>query len=155
MQLSMLLYNQNQFSSGSANAPIRVLVINDAHETIRVLKSSLEPGVFDVVEARSGEQGLAQARLVEPNMIVVDLVAAEMDGLEVCREIRQFSNSLILLLSTNGKPGVAEQALNEGVDDFLIKPINSSILIASVYKLARRARPDVEPPRASGSALGA
>jgi DNA-binding response OmpR family regulator len=147
MQLSMLLYNQNQFSSGSANAPIRVLVINDAYETIRLLKSSLEPGVFDVVEARSGEQGLAQARLVDPNMIVVDLVSAEMDGLEVCREIRRFSNSLILLLSTNGKPGVAEQALNEGVDDFLIKPINSSILIASVYKLARRARPDVEPPR--------
>jgi DNA-binding response OmpR family regulator len=151
MQLSTLLYNQNQFSSGAASAPIRVLVVNDAHETIRVLKSSLEPGVFEVIEARSGDQGLEQARRLEPDMIVVDLVAAEMGGLEVCREIRRFSKSLILLLSANGKPGVAEQALNDGVDDFLVKPINSSILIASVYKLARRARPDVEPSRANGA----
>jgi two-component system KDP operon response regulator KdpE len=150
MQLSMLLYNQNQFSSGDANAPIRVLVVNDAHETTRVLKSSLEPGIFEIIESRSGDQGLAQARLVDPDMIVVDLVAADIDGLQVCREIRQFSKSLILLLSTNGKPGVAEQALDDGIDDFLVKPINSSILIASVYKLARRARPDVEQPRGNG-----
>ena len=149
MQLSMLLYNQNQFSSGSASAPIRILVVDDAHETTQVLKSSLESGIFEVTEARSGEQGLAQARRTDPDMIVVDLAAAEMDGLEVCREIRRFSKSLILLLSTNGKPGVAEQALNEGVDDFLMKPTNSSILVASVYKLARRSRPEVEPPRAN------
>lgn len=150
MQLSTLLYNQNQFSSGSANTLIRILVVDDAHETTQVLKTSLEPGIFEVIEVHSGEQGIEQARLAAPDMIVVDLAATEMGGLEVCREIRRFSNSLILLLSANGKPGVVERALNEGVDDFLIKPINSSILVASVYKLARRARPDVEPPRSNG-----
>jgi DNA-binding response OmpR family regulator len=149
MQLSMLLYNQNQFSSGSANALIRILIVDDAHETTQALKTSLEPGVFEVIEASSGEQGIQQARSLNPDLIVVDLAAAEIDGLDVCREIRQNSKSLILLLSANGKPGVTERALDEGVDDFLIKPTTNSILVASVYKLARRARPDVDPPRSN------
>jgi len=114
MQLSIFHYHQNQFSSGGANALIRILVVDDAHETTHILKSSLEPGVFEVVEAHSVEQGLAQARRVDPDMIVVDLVAAEMDGLVVCREFRRFSKSLILLLSANGKPGITERALNDG-----------------------------------------
>lgn len=151
MQLSMLFYNHNQFSSGSVNAPIRILVVDDAHETTQVLKPYLESGPFEVTDVGSGEQAIAEARRVAPDMVVVDLAAADMDGLEVCREIRRFSNSLILLLSANGRPGVAEQALNEGVDDFLMKPTNSSLLVASIYKLARRARPDVEPPRANGA----
>ena len=146
----MLLYNQNQSSSGRAKAPIRLLVVDDGHETTQVLRSSLEAGIFEVIEARTGEQGLVQARHTEPDMIVVDLVAAETAGLEFCRELRRFSNSLVLLLSANGKPGVTEQAFNEGVDDFLAKPANSSILVASVYKLARRAQLDVEQPRTSG-----
>ena len=151
MQLSTLFYNQNQFSSGGENSPIRILIVDDAHQTTQVLKNSLEPGIFEVTEAHSGEQGVEQARRVAPDMIVVDLVSTETGGLEVCREIRRFSQSLILLLSANGKPGVTERALNEGVDDFLIKPINSSILVASVYKLARRTRPDVDPPRSNSA----
>jgi DNA-binding response OmpR family regulator len=150
MQLSMLFYNQNQFSSGSANAPIRILVVDDTHETVQALKTWLEPGTFEIVEAPSGEQGIQQARHANPDMIVVDLASAETAGLDVCREIRRFSQSLILLLSANGKPGITEKALNEGVDDFLNKPTNNSILVASIYKLARRARPDVELPRSNG-----
>ena len=150
MQLSMLFSNQNQFSSGSANPPIRILVVDDTHETIQTLKTWLEPATFELIEAHSGEQGIEQARHANPDMIVVDLASAEMDGLDVCREIRCFSQSLILLLSANGKPGITEKALNQGVDDFLSKPTNNSILVASIYKLARRARPDVELPRSNG-----
>jgi DNA-binding response OmpR family regulator len=145
----MLFYNQNQLSAGSINEPIRILVIDDSYETVQVLKTWLEPATFELIEAPSGEQGIEQARHESPDMIVVDLAAAEMDGLDVCREIRSFSQSLILLLSANGKPGVTERALNEGVDDFLIKPTNSSILVASIYKLARRARPNVDLPRSN------
>jgi DNA-binding response OmpR family regulator len=150
MQLSSLLYNQNQFSSGRAKTQIRLLVVDDGHETTQVLRSSLETRIFEVIEAHTGEYGLSQARRAAPDMVVVDLVAAESAGLEFCRELRRFSNSLVLLLSANGKPGVTEQAFNAGVDDYLTKPTNSSILVASVYKLARRAQPDVEPPRAPG-----
>jgi two-component system, OmpR family, KDP operon response regulator KdpE len=150
MQLSMLFYNPNQFSSGSVNAPIRILVVDDTHETVQTLKTWLEPATFELIEAHTGEQGIEQARHANPDMIVVDLASAEMDGLNICREIRRFNRSLILLLSANGKPGIAEKALNEGVDDFLNKPINNSILVASIYKLARRARPDVELPRTNG-----
>lgn len=144
MQLSPLFYNQNQFSSGSAGALMRILVVDDTHQTTQVLKSVLDPGIFEVVEATSARHGIEQARQADPDMIVVDLATAEeMDGLEVCREIRSFSRSLILLLSANGRPGIAERALNQGADDFLTKPVNNSLLVASVLKLARRARPDV------------
>jgi DNA-binding response OmpR family regulator len=144
MQLSPLFYNQNQFSSGSPGALMRILVVDDTHQTIQVLKSLLDPGIFEVIESTSARHGIEQARQANPDMIVIDLATAEeIDGLEVCREIRSFSQSLILLLSANGRPGIAERALNQGADDFLAKPVNNSLLVASVLKLARRARPDV------------
>ena len=149
MQLSMLFYNQNQFSSSSPNAPIRILVVDHTHETVQALKAWLEPATFELMEAHSAEQGIERARHFNPDMIVVDLASAEMDGLNVCREIRSFSQSLILLLSANGRPGITERALNEGVDDYLNKPIHNSVLIASVYKLARRARPDADLARSN------
>jgi DNA-binding response OmpR family regulator len=150
MQLSMLFSNQTQFSSGEVHTPIRILVVDDTHETAHALKAWLEPVTFDLTVAHSGEKGVEQARLLNPDMIVVDLASAEMDGLNVCREIRRFSRSLILLLSANGRPGITEKALDEGVDDFLSKPIHNSILVASIYKLARRARPNVDLPRSNG-----
>jgi DNA-binding response OmpR family regulator len=79
------------------------------------------------------------ARRVNPDVMVVDLLMPGTDGMKVCREVRRFSNVPILVLSALGKRGVAEQALEQGADDFMIKPMNNILLIASINKLARRA----------------
>ena len=64
----------------------------------------------------------------------------EMNGTEVCREIRAFSQVPILVLSAVSKPGMVAQALDEGADDYLLKPITSSVLIARLKRLVWRAR---------------
>lgn len=121
-------------------SPTRVLVIDDDSDTTDLLRIILEPQAFEVITANTGKEGVELVHKLSPDVMVVDLLMPEMDGLKVLRSVRQFSQIPILILSAVNKPNVAEQALNDGADDFLIKPMSSSVLIASINKLARRAR---------------
>jgi len=127
-------------SENQAITTTRVLIIDDDRETTDLLRIILEPNSFDVSTANSGAEGVMAARLSRPDVIVVDLLMPEMDGLEVCRAIRQFSNAPIVVLSAYDRPGMAEQALESGADDYQIKPMTSTLLVASLHRLARRAR---------------
>jgi DNA-binding response OmpR family regulator len=118
----------------------KVLVVDDDSDTTDLLRYILEPMAFEVITANTGEEGIQLARSLSPDVMVVDLLMPGMDGLKVLRSVRQFSSIPILILSAVNKPNMAEQALNDGADDFLIKPMNSNVLIASINKLARRAR---------------
>lgn len=118
----------------------RVLVVDDDKEMTDLLKLILEPSLFEVYVAHSGKEGLETARKVKPDVMVMDLLMPDMDGWQVCREMRKFSRMPILVLSAINKPGMAARALDEGADDYLPKPITSSVLIAHLKKLARRAR---------------
>lgn len=142
MQSSSFTYRNAlvQCLPGQEASPIKVLVIDDDNETTDLLKIILESNSFEVSTTNSGQQGVEMARKLKPDVVVVDLFMPTMDGLRVCQEVRQFSNVPILVLSAIGKPGIAEQALNEGADDYLVKPMSSSVFIASLNKLARRAR---------------
>jgi two-component system response regulator ParR len=135
------LYKQTNPITESQVAPItRVLIIDDDHETTDLLKIILEPNAFDVQMAHSGQDGIEMARTLQPDVIVLDLFMPEMDGMAVCRAIRAFCKAPIVMLSAYDKPGAAEQALENGADDYLVKPMNSSLLVASLHRLARRAR---------------
>jgi DNA-binding response OmpR family regulator len=90
------------------------------------------------------------ARTLRPDVMVVDLLMPGMDGLHVCREVRKFSSVPILVLSAFSKPAAITQALDEGADDFLIKPMKNNVLIASINKLARRARAEQEVNKTNG-----
>ncbi len=120
--------------------PTRVLIIDDDDATTEMFKLILEPKQFEVHVVNSGPEGIEAARRISPEVIVLDLLMPEMDGSEVCREIRTFSDVPILVLSAVSKPGVIAQALDEGADDYLLKPITSSVLIARLKRLAWRAR---------------
>lgn len=122
------------------NMRTKILVVDDDNDTTDLLKVFLEPKNFEVITAGSGEQGLELLRSDFPDIIVIDLLMPEMEGLRVLRTIRQFSSIPVLILSAVNKPNVAAQALDDGADDFLIKPMSSSVFIASIKKLARRAR---------------
>lgn len=119
--------------------PTRVLVVDDDNEMTDLLKVILEPHDFVVYAANAGPRGIELARQVKPDVIILDLLMPDMDGWEVCREIRRFSQVPILVLSAISKPGMAARALDEGADEYLIKPMNSSVLVAHIKKLARRA----------------
>jgi DNA-binding response OmpR family regulator len=118
----------------------KVLVVDDDSDTTDLLRIILEPMAFEVITANTGEEGIQLARNLSPDVMVVDLLMPGMDGLKVLRSVRQFSTIPILILSAVNKPNIAEQALDDGADDFLIKPMNSNVLVASINRLARRAR---------------
>jgi two-component system KDP operon response regulator KdpE len=131
--------------------PTRVLIVDDDSETTDLLKIILESDDFEVTTALSGREGVNLARETRPDVMIVDLLMPDVDGLEVCREIRAFSNVPIVVLSAVNKPGVITQALDEGADDYLIKPIQNNVLVACLNKLARRARAEQKNSRANGS----
>jgi len=139
-QHSLTTTPNHRFLNGQVAMLTRVLVVDDDNDTTDLLKIILTPSAFKVITANSGQEGVELARKLSPDVMVVDLFMPGMDGLMVCKEVRKFSNVPILVLSAVGKPGVAEQALDEGADDYLIKPMNNKVLIASLNKLTRRAR---------------
>jgi DNA-binding response OmpR family regulator len=120
--------------------PTRVLVIDNDNATTEMFKLILEPNEFEVLVVNSGPEGIERTRVFNPDVVVLDLLMPDMNGSEVCKEIRSFSQVPILVLSAVSKPGMVAQALDEGADDYLLKPITSSVLIARLKRLAWRAR---------------
>ena len=148
-QPTSLILNQNISLNSPSFSPTRVLVVDDDRDTAELLKYILSPSSYEVTIANTGEDGINLARKLTPDVMIVDLLMPDMDGLRVCQTVRQFSNTPILVLSAVNKPNIALEALNCGADDFLVKPMVSGVLIASVNKLARRARAEQKAQEAS------
>ena len=117
---------------------IRVLAIDDDPAMTDLLTLLLKVNKFDVIIANRGEEGISLVKSAAPNIVLLDMMMPEMDGWQVCTEIRKFSNVPIVVLSALNNPGLIANALDAGADDYLIKPVSSSILIAHIKNLARR-----------------
>lgn len=118
----------------------RILVIDDDAAMTEMLKVTLEPRAFDVLTANTGEEGIEAAKNQDPDVIILDLFMPGVDGWQVCKAIRKYSQVPILVLSAINKPGTVAKALDEGADDYLIKPVPSGVLVAHLNNLIRRAR---------------
>ena len=117
-----------------------VLVIDNDVSLTEILKAALEPKAFEVHTSLEIEEGINAIHRLNPDVIVLDLHLPEKDGWQVCRDIRAFSKIPILILSVLNNPDAIAQALDEGADDYLIKPVPSGVLIAHLKNLIRRAR---------------
>ena len=121
---------------------MRILVIDDDPAMTDLLKLLLQPTQAHILTANSGREGLELARKHKPDIVLLDLMMPEMDGWEVCKAIRGFSNMPILVLSALDSPGTVAAALDAGADDYLIKPVPSGVLLAHINNLMRRTRLD-------------
>ena len=119
---------------------MKVLVIDDDPDMTELIKLILNPALYEVFTAHSGMGGLDVTREAVPDVIILDMVMPEMEGWEVCKNVRQFSKVPILILSALDNPGKVAQALDAGADDFLIKPVTSGVLIAHLKNLYRRSQ---------------
>jgi DNA-binding response OmpR family regulator len=128
-------------------AQTRVLVISGDDATTELLNLNLEPRSFEVFHARNGPDGIEATRAVNPEVVILDLLIPDMDGWEICKQVREFSRVPILVLSPFSKPGIAARVLDEGADDYLQKPMASGVLVAHIRRLARRARAEKEAAR--------
>jgi DNA-binding response OmpR family regulator len=117
-----------------------VLVIDNDVALTELLKATLEPEAFEVHTAPKVKEAINVIHRLNPDVIVLDLNLPEKDGWQVCRDIRVFSKIPILVLSVLNNPAAIAQALDEGADDYLIKPVPSGVLIAHLKNLIRRAR---------------
>jgi two-component system KDP operon response regulator KdpE len=132
---TLILKRKN--SQNGVLSPTRVLIIDDDADTTDLLKVFLTPE-FQVFTCNSAVEGIQRVRNLQPDVIILDLMMPDMDGLDVCTAIREFSNIPILVVSAISKPEVSMQALDRGADDFLLKPVKSKVLIAHLNKLLRR-----------------
>jgi len=126
---------------------MKLLVIDDDPATAELLDAILKSMNVsaDISAATSGAEGINKVKEYNPDVVILDLLMPEMDGWKVCREIRNFSNIPILILSALDNPGMVAAALDAGADDYLIKPVSAGILVAHLNNLLRRSPKNLYP----------
>jgi two-component system KDP operon response regulator KdpE len=129
--------------SNSTGAPLRarvILVIDDEEQIRRAVRNALRDLADRVVEASSGQAGIDLAAAERPQLIILDLGLPDIPGVDVCREIRRWAETPILVLSARHAEAEKVQLLTVGADDYVTKPFSLPEFGARVRALLRRAR---------------
>lgn len=110
----------------------KILVIDDEVEIRRLLKVGLTAHGFDFLEASNGQDGIYQAAMSRPDIIILDMGLPDLEGLSVVSQIREWSQIPIIILSVRGQDNDKVNALDLGADDYLTKPFSMSELLARI-----------------------
>jgi two-component system KDP operon response regulator KdpE len=132
---------------------LRVLVCDDELQILRALRVVLKDAGFDVVAAATAEEALDTAAVHPPNAAIIDLVLPDGDGIDVCRQLREWSDMPILVLSAIGEDAEKIRALNAGADDYVTKPFNPDELVARLNAVLRRTQGRTPEPVINVSGL--
>ena len=116
----------------------KVLIIDDDANSTDILQITLESYDFEVITALVPDQGIKYVRDHQPDAVILDFMMPVMNGIDVCKSIRQFSQVPILVLSVIDQPNIVAKVLDSGADDYLVKPVAGNVLQAYLKKLARR-----------------
>jgi len=117
----------------------RILVIEDEQEIRRFLRVSLASHGYRLVESATGKEGVMQAASQQPDVIVLDLGLPDIDGMDVIRQVREWSQVPIIILSARGQEHEKVGALDAGADDYLTKPFSVGELLARLRVALRHA----------------
>ena len=115
----------------------RILVVDDEPQILRFLRTSLTASGFDVIEAQTGAEALKRAASDAPEVIVLDLGLPDMDGKEVIRALREWSEVPIIVLSARAREAEKIEALDLGADDYVNKPFGIGELLARLRAALR------------------
>lgn len=124
----------------------RILIIDDELAIRRFLRTALDVGEFSLHEAENGHTGLAAAAALKPEVILLDLGLPDMDGVEVIRRIREWSQVPIIVLSVREREDDKVHALDAGADDYLTKPFGIAELLARMRVVLRRSIQEAPEP---------
>jgi two-component system, OmpR family, KDP operon response regulator KdpE len=122
-----------------------VLVVDDEPQILRALETTLRGAGYEVTTAATGEAALSEAAVRPPDAVILDLVLPGKSGTEVCRELREWSQVPVLVLSAVGEEREKVAALDAGADDYVTKPFGIDELLARLRAVLRRAVPATEP----------
>lgn len=116
----------------------RILVVDDELSILKYLRANLEAEGYEVLSAMDGAQALQTLEAELPDLVVLDIMMPEMDGLEVCRRLREWSQLPVIMLSALGDESDKVQCLDLGADDYITKPFGKDEFIARVRAVMRR-----------------
>lgn len=129
--------------AGGAPRPssgLRALVVEDETSLARVLGSYLERDGFETTLRHDGLSAVAAARDVDPDVVILDLGLPTLDGIEVCRQIRTFSDAYVVMLTARAEEVDTLIGLSVGADDYITKPFSPRELMARIQAMLRRPR---------------
>jgi two-component system KDP operon response regulator KdpE len=135
------------------NGETRVLVCDDEEQILRALRVILRDAGYEAVTAASGEEALDRAAVKPPAAAILDLMLPDIDGVEVTRRLREWSEMPIIVLSAVGEEEAKVRALAAGADDYVTKPFGPPELVARLEAVLRRARPDASEPLIAADGL--
>jgi two-component system KDP operon response regulator KdpE len=118
----------------------RILVVDDEPQITRVLRTSLAGSGYEVRTADDGHAGLRSARAWQPDLVITDISMPNMNGIELCRQLRAESTLPIIGLSVKGEENTKVEALDAGADDYVTKPVGMDELLARVRRNLARTR---------------
>ncbi len=119
----------------------KILVVDDEPDILEILSYNLRKEGFQVQTANNGEEGLKAAHQMNPDLIILDIMMPQMDGIELCRQLREtpaFNDTLIAFLTAKEEDQSQIAALDFGGDDYITKPIKPKVLMSRVKALLRR-----------------
>lgn len=118
----------------------RILIVDDEPNLVDLLRDYLSREGYTVATAADGPMGLEAARTLDPELVVLDVMLPGMDGIEVCRQMRRFSDAYILMLTARTEEIDKIIGLSVGADDYVTKPFSPREVVARVKALLRRPR---------------
>jgi len=117
----------------------RILVVDDELSIIKFLRAKLEAEGYEVLTAMNGAEALHTFEMELPALVILDIMMPKMDGFEVCRRLREWSQTPIIMLSARGDESDKVKCLDLGADDYISKPFGAGELMARVKAVLRRA----------------
>lgn len=129
--------------SESPSTKPSVLIIDDELQIRRLVRANLEANGYRVLDAATGQEGIAQAAQWRPELVILDLGLPDMDGVAVLRRLREWSHVPVLVLSVRDREEDKVAALDNGADDYVTKPFSSGELLARLRVAQRHSQPGV------------
>jgi len=117
---------------------VKLLVIDDDSAVTDLLTLLLKSNGFEVSATNNSADGLSMIREISPDVVILDLMMPEMDGWQICKTVREYSQVPIIILSALNDPSMIASVLDAGADDYLTKPTPSRVLIAHINRLVNR-----------------
>jgi two-component system, OmpR family, KDP operon response regulator KdpE len=121
--------------------PTRVLIVEDDPNIVDLMRANLAVRGFDTLVSFDGSKALSLLETEQPDIVLLDLMLPEVDGFELCRQIRERSSVAIIVVSARGGERDKVTALNMGADDYMTKPFGIEELLARIIATLRRTRP--------------
>ncbi|XOL40939.1 Alkaline phosphatase synthesis transcriptional regulatory protein PhoP [Aequorivita nionensis] len=126
---------------------IKILLVDDEPDILEIIRYNLTSEGYHVEIAENGFEAIAQAKIVKPQLIIMDVMMPKMDGIEACEKIRnipELSETVITFLTARGEDYSQMAGFEAGADDYITKPIKPKVLVSKVKALLRRFKEEEE-----------